>query len=429
MSEKRKKSSFFTLFWLVWLILPFGVVGCGNFGSSTDSPSKLPPFDVRFQLSANDLANNDSAKAHLVSGTLLRVYPNAFYRLSFDIDSLQKAPQLNLFRVVDSHVRNLTRSITPKEENGRWIYEFVCEENEPMYWVTTLERNGDYFRGQVQNVLFEGAGNYSNHFSVNLIVAGEYGGTADSVSADSLAKLLQREFRKNFSPGQIFIDTVYLHRASERIDLATAYPDNEPWLAGKSSEDFFVTELGGWPNSSAEPEIYNALDIVLVHRIEKTAVLGYSMLFSGNFGGGSGSTVLVGTHYRVDSRTEKMQTSEDIVNTAIHESAHFLGLRHTTATTSDIISEEDMSNCEDGIDDTPFCGNILNMKRAAQDSLETTTDYEISTWARPRLFFKEVAHCPDENNPMFPAETLETISSFTPGQLAYIARMLSLYPH
>ena len=141
------------------------------------------------------------------------------------------------------------------------------------YWGTVLVEDGEYYTGSLNNLRFEGVGTNSLHLKLNLIVVGSYGGTSDDVSLDSLSRLMLEHFRSAFSAGGIVVDTLYVHRASERTDLSTAYPDNEPWLAGKYSDDFFVTEVGGWPNSEAEPDIYNALDLVLVHRIEKTGVL------------------------------------------------------------------------------------------------------------------------------------------------------------
>ena len=423
MTGKKKKTLIFILFYATLFAF---LTGCGLFSSDGDGEAlALYPTTAKFVLYGNDFVPNDSAAAYLPAGTLLAVHPNALYTLSFDADSGRKPPKLNLFRVVDSYVGSRTRQLSAEESNGRWYYRFLCEENNSGYWATTLEENGDYYKGTVRNVRYEAEGAYSSHFSVNLVVAGQYGGTADSVSLDSLSKLLLAGFRRYFSSEGIAVDTLFLHYASERNDVKNSYPDDEPWLAGKSSSDVFVTELGGWPNSPEEPEVYNALDLVLVHRIEIAGVLGYSILFAGNFGGGQGSTVVVGTHYMLDSRTEYSQTASEIVNTAIHECAHFLGLRHTTATKSDQAALGDYSIWEDGIADTPHCGQVLNMKMA---SGESENPVSLLPNVLPKLFFKNAATCPDASNPMFPAASVNT-GTFTQGQLSSLAKMIPVYPH
>ncbi len=425
MHRKRKFSVFFC-FCLAFLL---ALGGCGDFSASSSwNDSSLLPADVSFVLYANDMAKNDSVAAHLNTGVLMPVQPGASYALSFDADSSRKAPRLQIFRLVmrsDSlYVGSRIRNVKAVDSLGRWVYRFECNESEQTYWAPILVEGDSYYSGTVRNLVLDGSGENSLHFSLNLVLVGSYGGTSDSVSLDSLSKLFLHRFREAFAGGGISIDTLYLHRASERTDLSTRYPDDVPWLAGKSSPDYFLSELGGWPNSPEEPDIYHALDLLLVHRIEMPGVLGYSVLFGGNLGAGLGSTVVVGTHYYVNAFTERSQTSREIVETAIHETAHFFGLRHTTSTTSDVESSGDASNVEDGIPDTPYCGSLIRAK-----VLPRLLSVPLEAQSRQVLFKSTDVQCPDAGNPMFPTvETLEP-ESFTEGQFTLLRKNLQLYPH
>ena len=68
-------------------------------GGSVLSPDSSRP--IAHKLYPNDIAKNDSAAVNLARGIALVVHPGASYTLSFDIDSTQPAPELQLFRTYD----------------------------------------------------------------------------------------------------------------------------------------------------------------------------------------------------------------------------------------------------------------------------------------------------------------------------------------
>lgn len=414
--------NFFFAFLAVFL------TGCGLFDSQSDGETYAYPLDLSFSLYANDLAKNDSAASNLATGVVMMVHPGASYALSFDAVPDFSPPDLELYRLTfksDSiYLGNRTRKISPEDSLGRWVYRFDCGEEARSYWAATLSNGKDYYAGKVNGLAFSGVGENSLRFSLNLIVVGEYGGTSDSVSLDSLSRLMLAGFRGAFAKNGVSVDTIFVHRASERMDLETAYPDNKPWLAGRSSPDYFLSELGGWPEGFGEPGVFDALDLVLVHRIEMAGVLGYSVFFGGSLGGGEGSTVVVGTHYYLGGMEEYSQSAKTIVETAVHESGHFFGLRHTTSTVSDIEATGDASNVEDGIEDTPYCGKVILAKAAAPEVLAPKPFV-----AFPRSVLFKTGECPDALNPMFPTASDGTLEPFTAGQLSIFRKNLALYPH
>jgi hypothetical protein len=384
------------------------------------------------RLYPNDLAKNDSAAANIANGITLVVHPNATYQLSFDVDPNFDAPTLQLFRLYLNKEQtewhgSKVRSLKPDIENGRYVYSFICEENSFTEWATSLVLDETYYKGRVSNIRFTGNGAYSDHFSINLILVGNIEEEIEGYTIDELASNLLQEFRAQYT--SVTIDTLYINYASKHPTLGAKYPANEPWLAGASSEDFFLSELGGWPG------IEDALDIVLVHYIKNDGVLGYSKPFSANLGKGAGSTVVLGTHIKTPYGEDSI-SMKDIVETALHETGHFFGLRHTTATKADIEILQgdydigDYSNLDDGLDDTPYCSVGYTkslMKIKSTDIVKVPGLSRIYIAGNTTTF--NVNNCPDADNYMFPTTVKDKVLSFSKQQLDMIRKNLMIFPH
>ena len=166
--------------------------------------------------------------------------------------------------------------------------------------------------------------------------------------------------------------------------------------------------------------------------------IGYASLFSGNLGGGRFSTVLVGNHVMVngDPKNERLLSSGEIVETILHETGHFFGLRHTTSTMNDFAVSRDASIIEDGLEDTPVCMELLQRKLMKQPVVESPrfqlpvmpgNVYERIYWASSDAMI--IASCPDASNFMFPASLDEPFEGFSEQQLDIIRRNLMLFPH
>ncbi|MBQ7081621.1 MAG: hypothetical protein IJM92_18575 [Fibrobacter sp.] len=402
-------------------------------GSPELSPD--PSHPIAFKLYPNDMARNDSAAANLARGIALIVHPGASYTLSFDIDSTQPAPELQLFHTYDlKSSKDLVgstrvRTLSPTVVGNRYVYSFTCEENKMTIWLTSLGVDGEYFKGKVDNIRFQGIGSYSDHFSINLIVVGSMDKTLDGKNVDELASDMLRLFREKYYG--ITVDTLYVRYAHNHPTLGSYYPADQPWVAGVNSDDLFVSELAGWP----EEGLRNALNIVLVHSIKNKDVMGYSHIFSGILGAGNQSSVVIGEYVKKSDGYELL-SSYNIIMTAVHETGHFFGLRHTSTTRRDLglladSGEDngnvgDLSNIEDGLTDTPFCDYIL--RSGLYKSGESAGDY---VFERGAYMSKSGIHsCPDLDNIMFPV-TVDDVDnvSFTKQQMEIIRSSLMIFPH
>ena len=416
------------------LLAAFLLAACFE-DESTDSESHVyPDGDLTFSLFPNDAIPGDSVDANLTHGVVMIVHPNATYELSFDIDEFAEAPVLELFRVYWNEDRQNNYispvfKVKPKIEGNRYVYSFMCGEIDRNYWVTSLSVGKEFYTGRTRNVRFTGSGAFSDHFSINLIVAGEIE-FADG-DLNEFADVLWQKFRKYYT--SVTLDTIYIRYAHKHPELGRKYPASDPWYAGMSSDDIMMTELGGWP----EPKVRDAIDIILVHGLEYAEIgdglLGLSDLFGANMGGGKGSTIVIGTHVIVDGmRDDLVLSMEDVSETILHETGHFFGLRHTTATVADVYSTLDYSIYEDGFTDTPVCSMLFKKSLAKKfKNSKYHVDYRLPYRnVVPRLFAEaDEFDCPDADNFMFPVDSDKKLTGFSKQQLELIKKNLMIFPH
>lgn len=412
---------------LLYAGLVLFLAGCSE--SDSGDPDLYPDNGLAFWMFPNDGAVSDSVAANLAHGVILEVHAGATYTLSFDADTLAGAPTLQLFRLhlnssQSAYSARRVRTLKPTLVNGRYEYSFLCEERDAAEWAATLEKDDTFYKGSTRNVRLSGDGAYSDHLSLNLVLVGNVAKKLQGFTVDELASNMLAQFRRFYTG--IVIDTLYVNYAENHPVNGTHYPPNEPWVAGRSDSDIMMQKLGGsWPGAD------KALDLVLVHYVDEVGLMGYSFLFSGNLGGGEGSTVVLGAHVKTPSGTV-VNSMADIVETAVHESGHFLGLRHTTASHGDIQATGDFSMIEDGLSDTPFCKGLLQsglVKKKAFEGTDMKVRYGIhgrSVTERGGEF--DIYSCPDATNLMFPVSGQE-YGPLTEQQQNLVRKTLMIYPH
>ncbi len=427
----KKYSAFFA----VWGISIF--TGCSDFSDEESSiPIRYPQISADFLLYPNDSASNDSAAAHLATGVYLMVAPGASYELSFEIPENADLPELQIFRPYqengESYI-NFAFRVKGHLENGRAVYAFESNAREPDIRIATLRGSGtDFYTPTIQNIHYAGSGIYSESFSLHIVQVGAYTGIEENdVSFDSLAHAIYKEFKAQYKG--ILIDTFYVSKASEHPQVGGDYPSDKKYIDDYGYD--FYSGLTAWPQ---EEHKTNALELFVVHSIDAEGVLGYSTVFGQNMAD-SGYGVILATHPLLSMASAI--SLQDILATAVHEAGHFFGLRHTTATASDLMAEGDYSNLEDGLEDTPFCVNLLLSKKentAAASVISGRVQFSESPFSdmifkRPlfqshKMVAAATIACPDESNVMYPIDT-EAKLSFSESQLQMVRKNLTLIKH
>jgi hypothetical protein len=235
---------------------------------SSDPEVIVYPRDREFYaIFPNDPKLGDSIEANLATGIMMIVHPGGHYTLSFGVDPTHEAPKMQLFRSYkqrdgEHYGLSKMKSLKPEVSGDRYVFSFVCEENERSSWVLTLVEDDTFYRGKISDVKFEGSGSYSDTLSLNLISVGLIDPIEGAPSMDSLSRLLISAFRKNYT--SIVIDTIYVNYAEKHPSLGEKYPADRHWHAESPSGDMTISELGNWPAKG----VTEALDIVLVHRID-----------------------------------------------------------------------------------------------------------------------------------------------------------------
>lgn len=361
----------------------------------------------------NDEASQDSLSHRLANGgAVLHLLPDGKYSLRFKKNA-DTAPTLNLYK-------NLypMKTVHARESSGYWFYDFTIAQGEAneynFYYSMLINEDCSTYKGKVEEFYLEGVGEYSSHFEVNLIIIGKYMGTSDEVSEKEFAEALKKRFNEALNDGDVYLDKVNLLYASEHPTNGKNFQNTSEYAIPRSIYYSDFDLLNHWDGHEY------ALNIILGHYIDEENILGFSPRFGANLNGKTNgcSYVAAGTHsltkaedqgYGPTQYKTVQRSSEQIINTIVHETGHYFGLRHTTSNPSELKNDIDKSNVEDGVKDTPYCKAVHVYGLGDMD----------------------ITMCKDAGNILFPYNFVgRTINkSYTTGQLKIFKKNLTLLEH
>ncbi|MBO4783947.1 MAG: hypothetical protein J5521_04320, partial [Lachnospiraceae bacterium] len=299
-------------------------------------------------------------------------------------------------------------------------FSFSCKLDEPMQAILSLkDLNGDFIKSPFQNVLLEGMGVYSDHLSLNLIVAGSFDSTADGKTIDSLAQRTGRSLQAIYD---VQVDSIYISYAEKHPLVGNLYKKKSFLIVDGISDVDNLSEPWNDPGKD------NAFDVVLVNGFTDASMEGCAKTFF--WQGFSKMNVVIVSLNDGDGSPRR---AKGIQNTIIHEMGHFFGLSHTTLTLSDILMWKDYSVVEDGLEDTPYCKEMVenDIKELKSRGL-IEPGYSIAF-----LNDDDVLGCPDEFNIMYSyadetsywGARADVYRESSPMQRAIVKKNLTLIPH
>ena len=284
---------------------------------------------------------------------------------------------------------------------------------------------GNFLDYSFYNVSLVGVGDYSDHLSLNLIVAGAFDSTADGKSVDSLARAIGQSIHNYFD---IQVDTVYISYAYEHPSVGYMFTKDSVMYVGSSRIIDSLSEP--WGESGKD----GAFDIVLVDYIDSVRA-GYAYRFF--YQSSLNLDVSVVAFRGSDGLARGSKT---IQNVSVHEIGHVLGLSHTTLTMKELLAWGDYSVYEDGLEDTPYCQKYVDKYKDSLKlkglgkrcfDIEDPLDWALldSTYKTDSLVVLWTG-CPDYFNIMYPYEGGEyDYLESSPMQREIFKKNLTLIPH
>ena len=297
-------------------------------------------------------------------------------------------------------------------KNGRWYYPMDADSlhftKDPVRLVLTYGMKSRLYDQRWPNIILSDDGTgYPQEFDINLIVAGKYMGTSDSVSVDVLAQRILDRLNLALNPAGIKVRKVHVLYAQDHPYVGSRFPVSEEVIhdAEKENRHVSIDSLSKWPGHEGE------ISFVLGYYINYygSSVSGFSPMpgrisyFTQHIScakpvimdetANCPTQISLATHSKDGERNF---SSREISSTALHEFGHFVGLQHT--------SQWGVFGASpyDDIDDTPECADA----------------------------FPGVKDCGDYGYIMYPYNTMAyEYATFTPQQMEVVRGYLSSNPH
>ena len=380
----------------------------------------IPTIEGNFSLTPNVGGLRESVDVHINTGIWAKLSPGGRYSLYAKTDSLE----VESFLFVDG-VKCCEGGCRGVRDGDSLRYDFSCKVDEPTRVVLSLKnKNGKVLSNSFHHVRLDGEGIYSDHLSLNLIVAGAFDSTADGVIIDILSGKIGLSVQKIFDA---WVDTVYVSYAKDHPIVGSLYLNNSVLY------DAVIDDFNDLRDSWYESGRNTAFNIVLVDGVRGD--LGGIGRFYFDTDLAKKDVLLVSFR-----NSDRMLVDSKIIQMVVaHELGHVLGVVHTTLTKDDLLMEGDYSLYEDGLVDTPYCQDIVDENKEIlkfqalkkQQYRDVLALYQVKQ-NKPEVVDSVYERiCPDVLNIMYPYYecSFQNDRVASPMQRAIVKKNLTLIPH
>lgn len=326
--------------WKHWTAWGAGVVllSCSTLDMSVDDGPTTPFASMR-RIYANDSAANDSLPAALaVGGVRFVLQPGIDYGLRMDSSLASDRVGLYLY---DNGLFKSFGSYSAQVTGGAGVFPLRSNRAAADFFVAVLQNGNAASSSRIRRVRLAPITNVESAvFEIRLLVIRQIALRPTTGDRAALADNLIAKLKALY-----FTYGITLNGSYELVEPGSP-PVSIPFNGG------FV-DLPG-------TRISGAINLYLVDDITSSTIygtiLGFAPREAVSMSGDLDSRIILNGH-----------ASESLlVTTAAHEIGHFLGLRHTTATSLELNEDGDYSNRDDGFLSTPDCAVLTKVSASAE---------------------------------------------------------------
>jgi hypothetical protein len=328
--------------------------GCSALPDMSPEPGTYVNFSAGRRLYVNDSAANDSLSAGFArNGVYFVMQPGKNYSVRFADTTLLAGDRLDFYSITGGSSSKVGTLDPAASQNGVKVFNLPASARSSWSYFFAKLQPIDSIAGAAKRIkrvrLLPSASQAEAHtLKVHLFLVGTFQRVSETGKA-AFASALLGKLKSLLQRYDITVDT-----SSEVV---------QPEL-GRVSVAFSST-FTNLPGN----RVANAVNIYMVDSISAANlspgkfVLGFSPREVVDLSQDPTSRVVLAA--RADSMT--------LASTAAHEMGHFFGLRHPSATSADLQTDNDQGNRDDGLHSTGFCQDMALTKMAAFYRTEAET--------------------------------------------------------